>query len=65
MAHYEDWFKVLWNEALEACAENPELALGNGPLAGLLETMHGIAEGEEDMWVQPGTEPMLAFYPSE
>lgn len=71
MAHYEDWFKALWNACIDALDENPDLALhAESPFNGVLETMHGIAEGEEEMWLQvpptvgePAPEPILNKYP--
>lgn len=54
---YEDWFKLLWNRAVEAVDETPECTDPDHPLFGLLETMHGIAEDQPDMWLQPPAEP--------
>ena len=65
MAHYETWFKTLWNECVTVLDENPDLAEHNpeSPLASLLETMHAIADGEEDMWLEvPGGNPILRLY---
>jgi hypothetical protein len=69
MAHYEDWFKALWNACIDAMDDMPEAKDNDHPFNGVVETMHGIAEGEEEMWLalppeegeQP--EPILNKYP--
>lgn len=74
MAHYEDWFKALWNACIDALDESPEFNPNDTdhPLYGVMETMHGIAEGEPEMWLavptepgQPTAEPLLNKYPDE
>lgn len=59
---YEDWFKSLWNACIDALDESPEFDPNDTdhPLYGVMETMHGIAEGEEDMWLHVPAEPGAA-----
>lgn len=68
MAHYEDWFKALWNACIDALDDTPDAEAldADNPINAVLETMHSIADGEEEMWHQvPKGEPILAKYPDE
>ena len=74
MAQYEDWFKALWNACIDMLDDTPdEISLDHDqPINGVLETMHGIAEGEHEMWLQlpsttgePNPGPILQKYPDE
>jgi hypothetical protein len=67
-SQYEDWFKLLWNACIDALDDTPsaEALDPDNPINGILETMHGIADGEREMWLQvPDGEPILNKYPDE
>lgn len=69
LPHWEDWFKALWNAALQAVEDTPEgdiFQLGTAhPLYSLVETMHGIAEGQPAFWQEAEAGPMLGKLPEE
>lgn len=50
MPFWEVWFKDLWNAAVDLLAAVPADATGpEHPWHGVMETMHGIAEGHPEM----------------